>query len=483
MLCMRRFRRPRRLLRAYSPQCSLSFKDAGIRAYVDGQLCGFSASLKQSLFDFQVHEIDPDGHELHLLDDEGRPEAPNEGIWYLHFRLYKEGMDTLEALSRVGKALGRPPRHFRFAGHKDRCAVTVQQVSCSSLRPQELRHAMQQEEWDSRLQLSHLQIKRRPLHLGDLSGNRFQVVLRHVDQEASLVEAHLHKLEEHGFLNYFGTQRFGTQVIRGYHVGSALLSHDFPRAVRLILGDVRALPERSEAPECPELRWDEAAQEAQQRVLVAWHRGPHEVAEAAKEALDLMPRRYHLERGDTAELAAAAAHAVCEISAKFAVQRGGWALIEVQEVFRHNLEERRSSPSALPTAPPWATGRCQEVRCGEGTARPRSSRRSASQEWMGPGRWSCPCLVPPSTTRLGSVGSMKLLQRSSWGFPWKLFIAGFHCTSHSEEPIAQKWRGFKTSPGNSLTLRRPWHCSGAAGACCGPTGIDGEATWSRTRRL
>ncbi|CAK9008927.1 Pseudouridylate synthase 7 homolog, partial [Durusdinium trenchii] len=232
MLCMRRFRRPRRLLRAYSPQCSLSFKDAGIRAYVDGQLCGFSASLKQSLFDFQVHEIDPDGHELHLLDDEGRPEAPNEGIWYLHFRLYKEGMDTLEALSRVGKALGRPPRHFRFAGHKDRCAVTVQQVSCSSLRPQELRHAMQQEEWDSRLQLSHLQIKRRPLHLGDLSGNRFQVVLRHVDQEASLVEAHLHKLEEHGFLNYFGTQRFGTQVIRGYHVGSALLSHDFPRAVR-----------------------------------------------------------------------------------------------------------------------------------------------------------------------------------------------------------------------------------------------------------
>eukprot|EP00913_Durusdinium_trenchii_P031157 g29175.t1 len=50
----------------------------------------------------------------------------------------------------------------------------------------------------------------------------------------------------------------------------------------LILGDVRALPERSEAPECPELRWDEAAQEAQQRVL---------------EALDLMPRRYHLERG------------------------------------------------------------------------------------------------------------------------------------------------------------------------------------------
>lgn len=27
---------------------------AGIRAYVDGQLCGFSASLKQSLFDFQA---------------------------------------------------------------------------------------------------------------------------------------------------------------------------------------------------------------------------------------------------------------------------------------------------------------------------------------------------------------------------------------------------------------------------------------------
>lgn len=37
MLCMRRFRRPRRLLRAYSPQCSLSFKDAGVaQLEVDG---------------------------------------------------------------------------------------------------------------------------------------------------------------------------------------------------------------------------------------------------------------------------------------------------------------------------------------------------------------------------------------------------------------------------------------------------------------
>ncbi|CAK9081202.1 unnamed protein product [Durusdinium trenchii] len=456
MLCMRRFRRPRRLLRAYSPQCSLSFKDAGIRAYVDGQLCGFSASLKQSLFDFQVHEIDPDGHELHLLDDEGRPEAPNEGIWYLHFRLYKEGMDTLEALSRVGKALGRPPRHFRFAGHKDRCAVTVQQVSCSSLRPQELRHAMQQEEWDSRLQLSHLQIKRRPLHLGDLSGNRFQVVLRHVDQEASLVEAHLHKLEEHGFLNYFGTQRFGTQVIRGYHVGSALLSHDFPRAVRLILGDVRALPERSEAPECPELRWDEAAQEAQQRVLVAWHRGPHEVAEAAKEALDLMPRRYHLERGLLLSLAK-------KLTPEETLQNLPRQLLMLYVKSAQSLlfNEVLSQCSAhRPAVGDWAVPR-GAMRGGHGAPTQLTEECVARVD----GSWEVVLPLPGSTIHYppGLRGLYEAASEKLLGIPLEAF--------HSRLPLHLPLRGAyrpKVARLQDLT----WQLLDAS-----------EATWSRTRRL
>lgn len=44
-------------------------------------------------------------------------------------------------------------------------------------------------------------------------------------QEASLVEAHLHKLEEHGFLNYFGTQRCGQTP-----------SHSKPRLTRPMFG-------------------------------------------------------------------------------------------------------------------------------------------------------------------------------------------------------------------------------------------------------
>merc|ERR1711879_132350 len=96
-------------------------------------------------------------------------------------------------------------------------------------------------------------------------------------------------LEEKGFMNYFGTQRFGSQLIRGYQVGAALLSHDFSRAVRLILGDLTYI-------ECDRNNfcWNLAVQEVQQKVLMVWNNG---VAEAAKEAFCLMPRLYHLERG------------------------------------------------------------------------------------------------------------------------------------------------------------------------------------------
>ena len=104
-----------------------------------------------------MHEIDPQGLELHLEPTEAplglpcQPLARPLSPWHLHFRLYKEGMDTLEALARLGRQLRRPPRHFRFAGHKDRAAVTVQRVSCKALEPEVLLKAQQQEAeepWD-----------------------------------------------------------------------------------------------------------------------------------------------------------------------------------------------------------------------------------------------------------------------------------------------------------------------------------------------
>ncbi|CAE8653200.1 unnamed protein product [Polarella glacialis] len=149
--------------RRYSPACTLPLEEAGIKEFLAPGLLGFPAILKQALQDFQVHEIEPQGQELHLSELLGPPEvsfasdAPAEptkrmeGGWHLHFRLYKEGLDTMDAIARMARCLGRSRRGFRFAGTKDRNAVSVQRVSCSQLEPEALRAAVLHPEWDHRI--------------------------------------------------------------------------------------------------------------------------------------------------------------------------------------------------------------------------------------------------------------------------------------------------------------------------------------------
>ena len=48
---------------------------------------------------------------------------------YLHFTLYKENKDTMEAVSILSRQLKLSAKNFQFAGTKDRRGVTVQRIS------------------------------------------------------------------------------------------------------------------------------------------------------------------------------------------------------------------------------------------------------------------------------------------------------------------------------------------------------------------
>ncbi|CAJ1363228.1 unnamed protein product [Effrenium voratum] len=283
----RRFRAP--LARSYSPSCSLPARDAGISEFLTDSP-GFSATIKQTPYDFQVHELDQEGQELHLTSEGFQGPEPMGETWDLRFRLYKEGLDTFGALAVLGRCLRR---RCRFAGTKDRTAVTVQQLSCGQLAPAELLHCLEHPEWDSRLSVSNLEVKPRPLNLGDLSGNRFNVVMRGISDEELSSESLRRScaaLERRGFLNYFGTQRFGSQMIRSYHVGAAILAQDLPRALRLQLGD-SVLADLQKP----------AVEEAQRLALKSLDTNNTTLAE---EALILMPKRHAVERGLLKSLAA-----------------------------------------------------------------------------------------------------------------------------------------------------------------------------------
>lgn len=50
------------------------------------------------------------------------------------------------------------------------------------------------------------------IKLGDLKGNRFQIVIRNVKEENNMIIHAIESLKNNGFINYFGMQRFGNCI-------------------------------------------------------------------------------------------------------------------------------------------------------------------------------------------------------------------------------------------------------------------------------
>ena len=176
----------------------------------------------------------------------GRPQWQELGGEYLHFTLYKENKDTMEAISWLAKQLQMQPRSFQFAGTKDRRGVTVQRVSAHRVIADRMMHAGRTLR---QAKLGNFQYQPHELRLGDLMGNEFVITLRDcqfgsdmptdteskVRKAKEVVAAAITSLREKGFINYYGLQRFGTFATRTDSIGMKMLQGDFQGAVEAIL--------------------------------------------------------------------------------------------------------------------------------------------------------------------------------------------------------------------------------------------------------
>lgn len=168
------------------------------------------------------------------------------GGQYLHFSLYKENKDTMEVISYLCKMLKVKPKDFAFAGTKDRRAVTVQRVSVWH----QYAHVLAKLNNTLRSsRVGNFKHEKHRLELGELHGNQFHITLRdcHFGDDADLeddarlklaneiVSQAVEHLQGHGFINYFGLQRFGTFGIGTDAVGKMILKENFEGAVNAIL--------------------------------------------------------------------------------------------------------------------------------------------------------------------------------------------------------------------------------------------------------
>jgi tRNA pseudouridine13 synthase len=133
-------------------------------------------------------------------------------------RVEKRLVTTEEVASALARAAGVGARDVGYAGRKDRLAVATQWLSVPRLDPQ---RALD-------LRLEGVRVLEATLHghklrTGQLRGNRFEIAVRGVDDEArEAARAKLAEIGRVGMANAFGPQRFG-RAGRNVEIGARLL--------------------------------------------------------------------------------------------------------------------------------------------------------------------------------------------------------------------------------------------------------------------
>ncbi|KAF3770125.1 tRNA pseudouridine synthase D, partial [Cryphonectria parasitica EP155] len=175
-----------------------------------------------------------------------QPSFKKLGGDYLHFTLYKENKDTMDAVNQIGRILRVKSNNFGFAGTKDRRAATVQRVSVYRVRHKVLDFLNTQLPY---MKMGDYKYSPYPIQLGDHGGNEFNIVVKDVGvkrgEDCSLerrvqltkqaVETAVNEMVKYGFINYYGLQRFGTHIVGTHELGKLMLMEKFDDVVDGIL--------------------------------------------------------------------------------------------------------------------------------------------------------------------------------------------------------------------------------------------------------
>ncbi len=144
---------------------------------------------------------------------------------FVYFKLWKKDVSTLDAQHYIAHDLHIPVKDVSCAGNKDKKAVTEQVCSARTTRDRLERLKYE------RIKLEFLGYGDEPVHLGDLEGNKFRIVVRNIDKLPQISSK---------FKNLFGEQRFSTN---NAEIGRFIVKREFEKAA-LLIAKVNAHVER-----------------------------------------------------------------------------------------------------------------------------------------------------------------------------------------------------------------------------------------------
>jgi len=190
-------------------------QDTGITVYAT-TTPGTGGTIRQVPEDFIVQELT-------------NREEQNTGK-HLICTLTKKNWDTHHLVRDISRILHISQQRIGWAGTKDKNAITTQKISIYDMDETELERIRLRD-----VTLTAVGRSNKKVSLGDLWGNRFKIIVRHiaqsVDEVDTLVGLTTSQIKVMGGVpNFFGIQRFGIQRPITHIVGRKLAEGDIKGA-------------------------------------------------------------------------------------------------------------------------------------------------------------------------------------------------------------------------------------------------------------
>ncbi|MSR85196.1 tRNA pseudouridine(13) synthase TruD [Candidatus Uhrbacteria bacterium] len=215
---------PERVERMVSPDPDIILGRIGITYLSPARPSGY---IKLFAHDFLVEEVSRDGSIVSL--SHASPFESNEDERTLWADLIKANISGFNATNDLAHLLKIEPGQIGFAGIKDAVAVTSQRVSLRGVK-KELAETLEHEH----MMLRPVRYGNGAIQPGELSGNRFTIVVRTAPDQS--IDTLMKQLGQDGFLNFFGSQRFGPRLI-AQRLGQKLLQDDTDGALQIFFGE------------------------------------------------------------------------------------------------------------------------------------------------------------------------------------------------------------------------------------------------------
>jgi len=142
---------------------------------------------------------------------------------YSVFRMRKREYTTERAVQQIADNLHIDRKKIGYAGAKDSKALTEQLISIRGVDKGKIEHLGLKD-----ISLEFVGFINKPISLGDLEGNSFEIIARGLDiaQKPKSINR---------IVNYFGEQRFSKN---NAEIGKAIIKKDFKRAVDRVLESI-----------------------------------------------------------------------------------------------------------------------------------------------------------------------------------------------------------------------------------------------------